>query len=261
MMKNIQVGAGGVRLPGFENVDVRKVEGVDIVGDAAHLPMIESGSVTTIFGNAVFEHFFVGHHLAALREWKRLLAADGAILVIGLPDFAAIADLYMRGASGIVGERFDLLNVYRYTHGEPEHATPPVWSQWRATDSAAPDGWIPQLHKCIFDANYVRDLLAECGLSGAIFNYAYPREVHALNLGFIATLQPLPDPSLAGIRTMLARIPEPENFMNLNSLVASAPSRSQDGLLPFARTLSTQRPRTLSEKVSGRISKFLGGSQ
>ena len=139
---NIQVGAGGVRLPGFLNVDVRKVEGVDIVGDAADLRTIVSGSVDTVFGNAVFEHFFVGHHLAALREWKRLLTPDGAIIVIGLPDFAAIADLYLKGASGIVGDRFDLFNVYRYTHGEPEHAAPPVWSVWRATDSAAPAGWI-----------------------------------------------------------------------------------------------------------------------
>jgi len=255
---NIQVGAGGVRLPDFLNVDVRKVEGVDIVGDAADLHTIASGSVATVFGNAVFEHFFVGHHLAALREWKRLLAPDGAIIIIGLPDFASIADLYLKGAAGIVGDRFDLFNVYRYTHGEPEHAAPPVWSKWRATDSAAPDGWIPQLHKCIFDAVYVRDLLAECGLAGTIFNYAYPGEEHALNLGFIATLDPLAGASADGLRKMLARVPDMGRFMNLESLAISIPRKPQDGLLPFARTLGSQRQRTLTEKIGSRLSRLLG---
>jgi hypothetical protein len=42
----IQVGSAGQRLPGFLNVDSRKVEGVDIVGHArdlgavAHLPTV-----------------------------------------------------------------------------------------------------------------------------------------------------------------------------------------------------------------------------
>jgi hypothetical protein len=255
---NIQVGAGGVRLPGFLNVDVRKVDGVDIVGDAADLRTIASGAVETVFGNAVFEHFYVGHHLAALREWKRLLAPDGMIIVIGLPDFATIADLYLKGAAGIVGDRFDLLNVYRYTHGQPEHATAPIWSQWRASEEGAPDGWLPQLHKCIFDAAYVRDLLEECGLAGTIFNYAYPREEHTLNLGFIAAARPLSDTSADAVRKLLARIPDPGKFMRLETLVVSKPNKPQDSLLTLAKELETARPRTFAEKVSGKLSKLLG---
>ena len=38
---NIQVGSGTQRLPGFLNVDIRKVEGVDIVGQARACAALE----------------------------------------------------------------------------------------------------------------------------------------------------------------------------------------------------------------------------
>jgi hypothetical protein len=256
---NIQVGAGGVQLPGFLNVDVRRIEGVDIVGDAGALPSIGDGLVRTIFGNAIFEHFFVGHHLATLCEWKRMLTADGAIIIVGLPDFAKVAELYLQRAPGIVGDRFDLMNVYRYTHGEPEHAMRPAAGQWQPDIRLVPSGWIPQLHKCIFDVSYVRDLMEECGLAGAIFRYAYPGEAHALNLGFIAMHQAMPDPSVAGIRAMLERVPEMSRFADLDTIALAAPDKPQDGLLPFARELGVHRPARGPRQIVRRfLARLLG---
>lgn len=63
----IQVGAGSQYLPGFTNVDIRPVPGVDIVGHAGDLRGVPDGSVETIFSSAFFEHLFVAQQLPALR--------------------------------------------------------------------------------------------------------------------------------------------------------------------------------------------------
>lgn len=257
---NIQVGAGGVRLPGFLNVDIRKVEGVDLVGDAADLRGIADGTVDVLFGHALFEHLFIGHQLAALREWKRVLSPSGVIVVLAIPDFSVIAELYLKNAAGIVGERFDLHNVYRYTHGEPEHATPPVWPVWRAKDGAAPPGWIPQLHKGLFDPGYVRDLLAECELPGVIFNYAYPGEDHPLNLGFVAHAKPLPGADKKDVLKALERIPHIEKFVRLETMVIRDPRNPEDGLLRLAKVLASQRPVSLSGRIARRFNRFFSSA-
>ncbi len=253
---NIQVGAGGVRLPGFLNVDVRKVDGVDIVGDAAHLGGIEDGTVGLLFGHALFEHLFIGHHLAALREWKRILSSSGEMIIIGIPDFSVIAELYLKNAKGIFGERFDLLNVYRYSHGEPEHATPPVWPVWHATDGSAPPGWIPQLHKSLFDSTYVQNLLDECGLSGVIFNYAYPGEEHTLNMGLVANRNGWKNPDVATVREALAKVPDMKRFANLDTLVLNNTRKSQDGLLDCVKSLDERRPAALPAKIVNRVKRM-----
>ena len=256
---NIQVGAGGVRLPGFLNVDVRKVPGVDIVGDASDLHTIKDRTVDVVFGHAVFEHFFLGQQIGALREWKRILTPSGVIIVLGLPDFAVIADLYVKCAAGIVGDRFDLHNVYRYSHGEPEHATQPVWKTWRATNGAAPDGWIPQLHKSLFDPSYLRDLLAECDLRGAIFNYAYPGEDHALCLGFIATADGIPPADIFGLLSTLEKVPDLGRFVNTESLAMSDATKPRDSLVNYAKNLAAAEPQTFSKKVAKAASRWLRG--
>lgn len=252
---NIQVGAGGAALPGFLNVDIRKVAGVDLIGDASDLSSIADGTVDVLFGHALFEHLFIGHHLAALREWKRVLSPSGAIIVLALPDFSVIADLYLKGAAGIVGDRFDLHNVYRYTHGEPEHATPPVWPVWRAKNGDAPPGWIPQLHKGLFDPGYVRDLLTECELPGVIFNYAYPGEDHPLNLGFIAHSMQRTSADRESILTELGRIPHIETFMRAETLIIREPHTRQDGLVRLAKALATQRAPSLPDRIVRRLSR------
>jgi hypothetical protein len=165
------------------------------------------------------------------------------VIMIGIPDFRKIASLFLEAAPGIEGRRFDLKNVYRYTHGEPEHATYPIAGEWRADASGAPDGWLPQLHKCLFDPSYLRDLLDESEFPRVIFRYAYPAEPHRLNLGFIAARTPLADSSVDGIRAMLARVPTIERFIDLGTIeLAPALTADEDQLLAFARRLADRRP-------------------
>jgi hypothetical protein len=98
---------------------------------------------------------------------------DGFVCYLGLPDFESIARLYLDRGPGIVGPVFDLYEVYRYTHGDPE----------------AVDGWyFEQLHKSLFDADEVTGLLTAAGFPSFVtFVYAFPGEPAALSLGFYAT--------------------------------------------------------------------------
>ena len=126
----LNVGSSQRQLPGFVSLDVRPVGHGVRRGHAGDLSFAADGSVQVLFVNAVFEHVFLAHHLRVLREWRRVLASNGAIVCLGIPDFESIARLYLDRATGIVSERFDLFNVYRYTHGSPEMETVPLWSRW-----------------------------------------------------------------------------------------------------------------------------------
>ena len=93
----LNVGSSGTRIPGFTNVDIRPI-GRDVRrGHAGDLRFAGDGSVEVIFAHAVFEHVFPAHHLKVLREWKRVLAPGGAIVLIGISDFEDIARLYLDG--------------------------------------------------------------------------------------------------------------------------------------------------------------------
>jgi hypothetical protein len=211
----LNVGADTTRLPGFINVDIRSL-GKDVRrGHASNLKFAPDHSVSVLFTHAVFEHVFVAQRLRALREWKRVTAPDGVIVCLGLPDFETIARLYLDGATGIVGDRFDLFNVYRYTHGDPDGEV----TRWRRWDPAlhpdsAPSGYVPQLHKGLFDQSHLAGLLRSADIRAEMFRYAYPNEVHALSLGFVAR----GDGEYIEVVDGLAALPDIGRFVNVDSI-------------------------------------------
>jgi hypothetical protein len=84
-------------------------------------------------------------------------------------------------APGVVGPTFDLYNVYRYTHDDPENV----------------DYYFEQLHKSLFDLEEVRKVLGDGGYAAQVtFTYVFPREEARVNLGFYATPGPTPVPHL-----------------------------------------------------------------
>jgi predicted SAM-dependent methyltransferase len=168
----VNLGCGDEKLLGFLNVDVKQTRAVDIVKDLAVLDFPED-SVQLLFANAFFEHLFRNKRVSHLRSAYRALAKSGAICYIGIPDFKVVAESYLNRVQGIVGERFDLFNVYRYTHGDPE--------QPGATD------WLAQLHKSLFDDEELENLLVDAGFENhVVFNYIYPNETIPLCMGFYA---------------------------------------------------------------------------
>ena len=186
---NVQIGAGTKPMRGFINLDLRDLPGT-IRGHAHHIP-VEDGTVEIVFSNAVFEHLFLAQQIMALREWERVLHQDGVAIAIGVPDFEGVARAYLNREPGTTRETFDLLEVYRYTHGLPEvyQDDANAWTTWSPADHPddAPKGWLPQLHKTIFDAAAIVDMArAAGGLKTTVVRYCYPGDSLPLNLGIIA---------------------------------------------------------------------------
>lgn len=174
------LGCGDEHLDGYINVGIRSTEAADLVADLSH-PVLES--TDCVFSNAFFEHLYRNERLSHLEAVRRALTREGLACYIGLPDFRAVAELYLRGGPGVVGPRFDLFNAYRYTHGDPE--------------TVNPSGWLEQLHKGLLDADEVTALLSDAGFkSYAVFSYVYPGESVAVSLGFCATRISCPDEDL-----------------------------------------------------------------
>ena len=175
----VHLGCGDDRIEDFVNIDYRPTAAVDVAMDL-NLPALANGSVALAFSNAFFEHLYRqsrGPHLQRMRD---ALAPDGACCYIGIPYFRNIARLYLDRGPGTVGPVFDLFNVYRYTHGNPE---------------GQPSWWIGQLHKSLFDEDELGALLAESGFGAAVmFAYAYPGDANdvAVTMGFYATRERCP---------------------------------------------------------------------
>ena len=170
----VHLGCGDDRLPGFVNIDYRPTPAVDVAMDLS-LPRLADGSVALAFSNAFFEHLYRPSRAPHLRRIRQALAPGGAVCYMGIPYFPNIARLYVERGPGTAGAVFDLHNVYRYTHGEPEGRA--AW-------------WIGQLHKSLFDEDEVAALLAESGFGAYVmFCYGYPGDTNEVpvTMGFYAT--------------------------------------------------------------------------
>jgi predicted SAM-dependent methyltransferase len=172
LSNRLHIGCGDVRLPGFINMDFRQTMAADIAADCTKLSVFPPESLGLVYSHAFFEHLYQHDRERNLKSVYDSLRKDGQAVYIGLPDFRIIAQAYLNREKGVIGEVFDLYNVYRYTHGDPEHV-----KGW----------WLEQLHKSLFDAETVDDLLARSGFRYyCIFNYSFRDEHLPLNLGFIA---------------------------------------------------------------------------
>jgi hypothetical protein len=173
----LHLGCGNDKLPGFVNIDQRQTSATDVVMDLA-MPHLANGSVALAFSNAFFEHLYRLSRAPHLRRVREALADDGVCCYVGIPYFRNIARLYIERGPGTAGPVFDLYNVYRYTHGDPEHQ---------------PDWWLGQLHKSLFDEEEIATLLEESGFgSYVIFCYGYPGDTNEVpvTMGFYATRAP-----------------------------------------------------------------------
>jgi predicted SAM-dependent methyltransferase len=179
----VHFGCGGDRLADYINIDYRRTPATDVTMDL-NVPQLGTSTVALAFSNAFFEHLYRPQRLPHLRRVREVLEPAGVCCYIGVPYFKNVARFYLEKAPGTLGPVFDLYNVYRYTHGDPEHQ--PSW-------------WLQQLHKSLFDEDEMASLLGEAGFeSYAMFCYGYPGDDHELpvTMGFYASRSPMPTESL-----------------------------------------------------------------
>jgi hypothetical protein len=166
----VHLGCGDDHFEGFVNIDERFTPATDVTMNLSR-PSFRPGSVRVCFSHAFFEHLYRRDQVPHLRAVRDALEPGGVVCYLGLPDFANIARFYLERRPGIVGPVFDLFEVYRYTHGDPERVT------W----------FVGQLHKSLFDRGEVARLLREARFEHfALFSYCYGGERLAVNLGFYA---------------------------------------------------------------------------
>jgi predicted SAM-dependent methyltransferase len=168
----INLGCGDRGCPGFVNVDRRHTSATDVTMDLSR-PRFTPGSVRVCFSHAFLEHLLRNDRLPHLRAIHEALEPGGVVCYLGIPDFANIARFYLGRRPGIVGPVFDLFNVYRYTHGDPESV-----------------GWyMAQLHKSLFDYGEVVGLLTAAGFRHfVVVSYCFGTEKLPVNLGFFAVM-------------------------------------------------------------------------
>lgn len=169
----VHLGCGDDRMEGFVNIDCRVTPSSDVVMDLK-FPRFSRHSVELAFSHAFFEHLYRDSRITHMRQMRHALAPEGVCCYIGIPYFPNVARIYLGRGPGIVGPVFDLYNVYRYTHGDPEHQR-----SW----------WLQQLHKSLCDEKEIASLLMESGFNSFVsFCYAYPGEPKeaAVNMGFYA---------------------------------------------------------------------------
>jgi predicted SAM-dependent methyltransferase len=199
----VHLGCNTVRVEGFVNVDVRSTSATDVVHDCRNVAIFPDKSINVLYSNAFFEHVYVNDRLPLLKDIHRALRADGSMLFTGIPDFEGIAQAYLEKRSpGNVSPTFDLYEAYRYTHGAPEGE--PRW-------------WLAQLHKGLFDAPTLQQLLKEAGfVRGSVFSYRWGNEPNGVTLGCVARASDRPAPTdLAEIRDLVGSLPSNINYGSL----------------------------------------------
>jgi predicted SAM-dependent methyltransferase len=94
-MIKLHLGCGDKHIDGYVNIDIRYLPGVDEVNNVARLRNYKNDSVSVIYASHVLEHFTRWQYKDVLKRWFDLLEPNG-ILRIGVPDFEAIANYYLK---------------------------------------------------------------------------------------------------------------------------------------------------------------------
>lgn len=95
-MKKLHLGCGPKHIPGFFHVDILDYPHIDKKALVTDLSFIQDGQVELIYAAHLLEHFGRNEFRDVLAEWFRVLAPSG-VLRLAVPDFGAVAKLYVAG--------------------------------------------------------------------------------------------------------------------------------------------------------------------
>ncbi|MDP8223606.1 MAG: hypothetical protein P9L99_09620 [Candidatus Lernaella stagnicola] len=169
-VRKLNLGCGGARFEGYFNVDIVPTVATDFVADIGDPYWLESDHFEEIRLDAVFEHLYRWQQKDFLAHVHRALQPGGRLVINWLPDFDVLIEAYRDKKPGIVGSTFDLFEVYRFSHGDPQPHNSPQ-----------------QLHKDLFTRDSILALLQEVGFEKIeVAHAAYKDETVALNMNVVA---------------------------------------------------------------------------
>lgn len=89
----LHLGCANKHIDGFTNVDVRELEGVDVIDNIITLEKFDAGTADLIYVSHVLEHIGRLEYMKVLKRWHELLSIGG-ILRIAVPDFEQVVNHY-----------------------------------------------------------------------------------------------------------------------------------------------------------------------
>lgn len=95
LIKRLNVGFGGVRIEGFDHLDIDPKWEPDILADARNMHMIPASTYDVVYSYGFIEHIEPKDVHKVLSEMRRVMKVGGW-LQIGTEDFAHQARLYLR---------------------------------------------------------------------------------------------------------------------------------------------------------------------
>ncbi|WP_319468953.1 methyltransferase domain-containing protein [uncultured Pseudodesulfovibrio sp.] len=145
--RKLNLGCGRNRQEGYLNVDVRAIPGVDMAADMKKCVRVFENECNEVYLSHVVEHFGypgkAGRNtpdtvLGFLQQIHQMLRPSGVIRV-AVPDFAALAKLYIEGKQPLSPRLAGRLC------GEQDYPE--------------------NLHKCLFDYDYLKKCLEDTGFT------------------------------------------------------------------------------------------------
>jgi len=91
----LHLGCGEINMPGYINIDGRRLKNVDLVQRVDNLNNFKDNSTDVIYACHVLEHFKRKEIKSVLNEWYRVLDKNG-ILRISVPGFEEMIKIYKK---------------------------------------------------------------------------------------------------------------------------------------------------------------------
>ena len=130
----LHVGCGDVILPGWINVDLENLPGIDLQDDIRELKKVKDGTCDIIYASHVLEHVGRNEFESVLKLWNNKLKLNG-ILRIAVPNFEKAVMWYTKTKKIV-----DILGLV---------------SGGQKTKF--------DFHNMIFDKKFLTDVLKQCG--------------------------------------------------------------------------------------------------
>jgi predicted SAM-dependent methyltransferase len=116
--KKLEIGSGNKPVEGYLHFDIRKIDGIDVVGDARKLPF-EDNSFEEILSRFFLEHLLRSDAKKALLEMNRVLVPNGRLEII-VPNLEYFCRLFLEETGQ--KKEWALNKIYGFEkYGEDHH--------------------------------------------------------------------------------------------------------------------------------------------
>jgi SAM-dependent methyltransferase len=160
--RNLEIGPGNHRLPGFESLNILSGPEVDYVCDATKPLPFPDASFDLIYSSHTLEH--VPWYLVekVFKEWVRILKKGGA-LEIWVPDGLKIAKAFVEGEEEL-NSNWQGDGWYRFNEEKDvcKWASGRIFTYGDGTGNPNHPNW----HRAIFSPRYLETVMIEAGLVG-----------------------------------------------------------------------------------------------